>query len=132
VSKLPENSVDVYLESRLHEWAEWLKSGNFLNIGYPRQSVSALIMEGKCISKKDSFRKTVEANESAEEIEKFVVEMAQYKPLVAKSLQMYYLEQLSFRQGAKKLSISYAQYSLYVQMAKSWLISRLVFCNGRN
>lgn len=126
MSKLSENPVDIYLENRLQEWAEWLKSGNFLNIGYPRQSISALVMEGKSVSKKDNFRKTVETNESAEEIEKFVVEMARYKPLMAKSLRMHYFDQLSFRRSAKKLNISYMQYNLYIQMAKQWLLGRFI------
>lgn len=121
-----ENLVDAYLESRLQEWAEWLKTGNSLSMGYPRQSVSALIMEGKSIGNKGNFYKPIEINEIAEEIEKLVNEMARYKPLMAKVLRTHYLYQLSLRRSAKKLNISYGQYNLYVQMAKQWLLGRCV------
>lgn len=36
-------NLEHKLENRLLEWEEWLQTGNFMNIGYPRQSMMALI-----------------------------------------------------------------------------------------
>ncbi|MDX2165089.1 MAG: antiterminator Q family protein [Gammaproteobacteria bacterium] len=122
---LNENQLDDYLDYRLQEWAEWLNTGNFLNIGYQRESSIAMFMDGKSINRNSRFFKTVDTNESAQEMEKLVTEMARYKPAMANALRMYYLERLSFRESAKKLKISYTQYNMYVQTAKSWLAGKI-------
>jgi hypothetical protein len=124
---MPDNyeHIDDYLELRLNEWGEWLRIGNSLGIGYPRQSILALIQEGKIITKNKKFRSIIETHENAEEIEKLVSEMAQYKLYMAQALRSYYLDSLSLRSGAKKLGISHTQYNLYVQMAKQWLVGRM-------
>ena len=122
---LNENQLDDYLEYRLQEWGEWLNTGNFLNIGYQRQSSIAMFIDGKSINQSNTFCKSVDINQSAEEMEKFVVEMAKYKPSMAEALRFHYLQHLSFRESAKRLNISYTQYNLYLQMAKAWLHSRI-------
>jgi DNA-directed RNA polymerase specialized sigma subunit len=118
--------IDDYLELRLNEWAEWLSSGNTLGIGYPKQSIISLIREGVVISRKNNNNCSVlEVNEQVEEIEKLISEMSDYKPIMAKCLRMYYLDNLSLRSNAKKLEISYSQFKLNVLMAKQWLVGRL-------
>lgn len=120
-----ENVIDTYLESRLQEWAEWLRTGNFLNIGYQRQSSIAMFSEGKSIDKTRKSKTTVDVNAQAEEIEKMISEMAQYRPTMADCLRYHYLNQQSLRNSAKKLGISHTQYKLHVQMAKEWLVGRM-------
>ena len=122
----PENVVDAYLENRLQEWAEWLSTGNHLNIGYQRQSSIAMFTEGKSINRNNKIIKTnIDINEQAEEIEKMVSEMAQYKSILSDCLRYQYLNQKSLRDSANKLGISHTQYKLYVQMAKLWLVVRV-------
>jgi len=116
-----ENVIDIYLESRLQEWAEWLRTGNFLNIGYQRQSSIAMFAEGKSINQTRKSKMTVDVNLQAEEIEKMISEMAQYKSIMADCLRYHYLHQQSLRKSAKKLGILHMQYKLHVQMAKQWL-----------
>ncbi|MDX2164342.1 MAG: antiterminator Q family protein [Gammaproteobacteria bacterium] len=124
-----ENPMDAYLEHRLQEWAEWLKTGNFLNIGYQRQSSIAMFHEGKTINQTGKSKASVETHEEAEEFERMVVQMAQYKPIMADCLRNYYLNQLSLRESAKKFGISHAQYGAYLQMAKQWLVGRFYITN---
>ncbi len=125
MSIINENPFDAYLERRLQEWAEWLKTGNFLNIGYHRQSSIAMFHQGKAINQNRKSKASVDAHEDAEEIEKMIVQMKNYKPLMADCLRHYYLSQMSLRESAKKFGISHAQYGVYLQMAKQWLIGRL-------
>lgn len=120
-----ESIVDAYLETRLQEWAEWLRTGNFLNIGYQRQSSIAMFSEGKSINQTGKCKTTVDVNAQAEGIEKMIVEMAQYKPIMADCLRYHYLNQKSLRKSARSLGISHTHYKLYVQMAKQWLVGRL-------
>ena len=120
-----ESIVDAYLEARLQEWAEWLRTGNFLNIGYQRQSSIAMFSEGKSINQSGKLKTTVDVNVEAEEIEKMITEMARYKPIMADCLRYHYLNQQSLRNSAKKLGVSHTQYKLYVQMAKQWLVGRV-------
>ncbi len=122
----PESLVDAYLENRLQEWAECLRTGNALNIGYPRQSSIAMFSEGKSINKTRKSKTTVDVNAQAEEIEKMISEMAQYKSIMADCLRYHYLNQQSLRNSAKTLGVSHTQYKLYVQMARIWLVGRFV------
>ncbi len=119
------NTFDAYLENRLQEWAEWLKTGNFLNIGYQRQSSIAMFQEGKTISPKARSTSTITTHKDAEEIERMIVQMATYKPIMADCLRNYYLNQLSLRASANKFGISHVQYGAYLQMARHWLVGRL-------
>ena len=119
------DNFDDYLEDRLAEWGEWLRTGNSLGIGYSSQSILALIREGRIISRSKNFSSVLETNERAEEIEKLIAEMAKYKFEMAQVLRCYYLDNLSLRSNARKLGVSHMQYNLYLQMAKQWLVGRL-------
>jgi hypothetical protein len=118
-------SIDEYLEERLEDWAEWLRGGNFVGIGYPRQSTLELIKNGMIYDKNKSHIPVIQTNENAEEMEKYICEMAKYKPIMAQSLRMFYLDRLSFRTSSKKLKISISHYHLYIQMAKQWLMGKM-------
>jgi len=122
-----KKSIDDYLEERLEEWAEWLRGGNFVGIGYPRQSTLELIRKGMIIGANQACPPVIQVNENAEEMEKYICQMGEYKPIMAQALRMYYLNRLSFRSSSKKLNISYMQFSIYIQMAKQWLIGRFNF-----
>jgi len=125
MSIINENPMDVYLERRLQEWAEWLKTGNSLNIGYQRQSSIAMFHEGKTINSAGKPTRGVETHEEAEEMEKMIAQMSRYKPIMADCLRNYYLNQLSLRNGSKRLGISHVEYRINVHMAKQWLCGKL-------
>ena len=120
-----KTTLDTYLEDRLLEWGEWLKTGNYYNIGYPRQSSIAMFAEGRCINQGLKSRPTLDTHEAAEEMEKLVTTMAHYNPLMANCLRRYYLDQLSLRSSAQKMGVSHTQFKLYVQLAKQWLVGRM-------
>jgi len=124
-----KKSIDDYLEERLEEWAEWLRGGNFVGIGYPRQSTLELIKAGMIYDKNKSHIPVIQTNEKAEEMEKYICEMAEYKPIMAKTLRMFYLDSISTKSHAKKFNMPHSQFYLQVQMAKTWLIGRVISKN---
>ena len=119
------DDFDDYLEHRLVVWGEWLRTGNYLGIGYSNQSILNLIMEGKIITRNKKFSTVLETHEAAEEIERLVAEMSEYKLEMAQALRLYYLDNLSLRSSANKIGVSATLYKLYVRMGKQWLIGRL-------
>ncbi|GFN47425.1 hypothetical protein RINTU1_35060 [Candidatus Regiella insecticola] len=65
-----------YLESRLHQWAEWYSRGNFFGLDYPSCSLEYRIMtEGNVFRRPGP--KPLPNHEAAEEIECLVNEIAQ-------------------------------------------------------
>jgi hypothetical protein len=129
--KISPEKMDEYLESRLHEWGEWLRTGNFLGIGYPSRAIVQLIQEGKIVTREEKFRAVLEVNESAEEIERLVAEMSAYKRQMADCLRLYYLDNIGLRRNAKKIGISYSQFKICVLMAKQWLLGRLILSSPK-
>jgi hypothetical protein len=122
---IKNKSIDDILEERLEEWAEWIRTGNFIGIGYPRQSTLERIRTGEIIDHSQAYQPQIQTNENAEEMEKYICGMAEYKPVMAQALRMYYMDKLSLRNNAKKLGVSYNQFKLYIQMGKHWLLGRL-------
>lgn len=49
------------------------------------------------MNKNKSLIPVIQTNEEAEEIEKFICEMAKYKPIRAQAVRMYYLDRLSIK-----------------------------------
>jgi len=123
--KIAPDKIDEYLEGRLQDWGEWLRTGNQLGIGYPAHSMVQLILEGKIITNNKQFWSFLEVHEEAEEIEKLVAEMSLYKRPMADCLRMHYMDNVSIRRNAKRAGISYSYYNLYLQMARQWLIGKL-------
>ena len=119
------DNFDDYLDDRLAEWGEWLRTGNYLGIGYSNQSIINLILEGKFFERHKKFCAVLETHEAAEEIERLVSEMAGYKFEMAQALRLYYFDSLSLRSSAKKIGVSYTQYKIYVLMGKQWLVGKL-------
>ena len=97
-----------------------------MGIGYPWQSTLELIKAGMIYDKNKYRIPVIQTNEEAEEIEKFICEMAEYKPIMAQALRMYYLDKHSLTSNSKNLKISRSQYNIYIRMAKEWLAGRLI------
>lgn len=112
------------VEKRLIEWAEWLISGNAYGLGYSSCSIEYRLMTEGFIIPYTGVKPMV-TNESAEEMEALVVEMAKQSPAMAKALRGYYFMCGSLRQKAKRLNISHTQLKYTIDMAHQWLAGRL-------
>jgi len=118
--------MDEYVERRLIEWAEWFGRCTHGGIGYPKTSSIHMFIQGNFVKRKK--RKTtipLPSHEAAEEIEAFISEMYQHKPLMASALRLHYLDHLSMRINAKTLALSHTHFKLYVRMGKQWLAGKL-------
>lgn len=113
-----------YVEKRLIEWAEWLTSGNAFGLGYSSCSIEYRLMTEGFILPYTGIKPIV-TNESAEEMEALVIEMAKQSPTMAKALRGYYFMCGSLRQKAKRLNISHTQLKYTIDMAHQWLAGRL-------
>jgi hypothetical protein len=113
-----------YIEQRLNEWAEWFSLYYENELGYPSQSLIYRLMIEGCIYKSNSPN-SVFVNESAEEIEALISEMAKQNQMMALSLHIHYLAIGSVRAKAAKFGIKRNKLVNYVEMAKQWLVGRL-------
>lgn len=121
----PQVSMDVYIEERLIEWAAWFTKDNHGGIGYPKTSSIRMFLEGATIGKKRKAPKPLPTHEAAEEMEAFINEMYQQKPLMASVIRLHYLDHLSIRKNAESLHISHTQFKQYISMGKQWLAGKL-------
>lgn len=119
--------VDEYLDHRLEEWADWFIHGNTFGIGYPHESAITMIEKGITVKKKKVFKLPIlPTNESAEEMEKFVVEMSYQNRRIADVLRKYYFgREPTTPLKAKAFGVSGAQFHILLSMARQWLAGRL-------
>jgi len=117
-------NASKYLEKRLNEWAEWSLHDSTA-LGYPRKNILAAFRENGGVIIKSRRTQTVPDNATAEEMERFIVELAQQNKQIAKALKTYYLEPGTGKQKARRLGISYAYFRTRVSMARLWLCGRL-------
>lgn len=116
-----------YIENRLQEWADWYIRGNNHGIGFPPESFITMLEKGITIKKKKSFNLPIlPSNESAEEMEKFVVEMSRQNQQMANALRKYYFgREPTIQLKAKAFGVSGAQFKILLGMARQWLAGRL-------
>ena len=125
----PNSIQDIadYVESRLQEWGEWFRGGLTIGLGYPHESSIMKFQQGISFNQKDkTFAPPLPTNESAEEIERFIVEMAQQNHIMAEVLKRYYIGQephIALKAKALKMSIS--KFKMLLAMARQWLAGRL-------
>ncbi len=118
------NQFMEYVESRLHEWAEWFCKGNWYGIGYPtRSTIEKLMREG--FSGKAYGPRPLPTHESAEEIEKLIMIMAKQNFDMAYALRLQYLTRGSLRAKSNAFNVSHMTFKYYVGMGKQWLAGRL-------
>ena len=122
-----DQDVSKYIENRLQEWADWFIRGNTYGIGYPHESAVTMIEKGLTAKKKKAFKLPIlPTNESAEEMEKFVVEMSRQNQQMADALRKYYFgREPTINLKAKAFGISMTQFKMLLRMARQWLAGRL-------
>lgn len=120
-------NISKYVEMRLQEWADWFIRGNTYGIGYPRESAITMIEKSITVKKKKDFKLPIlPTNESAEEVEKFVVEMSRQNHQMADALRKYYFgREPTIELKAKDCGISMAQFKIFLRMARQWLAGRM-------
>ena len=118
--------LDKYIERRLQTWADWFMR-DLHGLGYSRESSIMMFQKGIKFGKDKAYNLLVlQTNESAEEIEKLVVEMSGQNLKMADALRKYYLgREPILRLKAKALGISEAQFKILLGMARQWLAGRL-------
>lgn len=120
------NNIDCYVEHRLEEWANWYARNIDYGLGYPKRSVEGrLLDEGGCLSKSLGYKRELN-HPAAEEIEALIREMSSYNEELAKAIRVEYIKNNTQANKAKLLSVSLAQFKLYLKMAKAWLSGRLL------
>lgn len=107
------------MRTRLEEWAEWYSRGHLYGLGYASQAIEyAILTQGRrgvpCLL----------THPEAEEIEAWVIEMAQQHPPMARALRAYYFHPGSLRAHALALNVSHTQVKLSLDKAHRWLIRR--------
>lgn len=119
--------ISKYIENRLQEWADWFIRGNNHGIGYPPESFITMLEKGVNIKRKKDFKLPIlPTNESAEEMEKFVVEMSRQNQQMANALRKYYFgREPTISLKAKAFGVSGAQFKILLGMARQWLAGRL-------
>ena len=119
-------SMQKRVEKRLAEWADWMVR-NSINLGYPTQSILYQWLKQGCVTiqRTKSTEKPISFNDSVDEMERCIVELSKQEPKLALALRLEYLTELPIIKKSRKIHISYAQFTIYLRMAKQWLAGRL-------
>lgn len=120
-----ETYIMEYIELRLEIWAKWYASIMDSGLGYPKQSLESRALENGGVLVRSFGPKSLPSNESAEEIESLVCQLAKQNSKLATALREFYFGQGTVKQRAKKINTSSTQFRVFVDMAKQWLIGRL-------
>lgn len=113
------------LEQRLSLWADWLTRGVGAGLGYPPKNWIVTLTENGGHSQKRGHPPILGSHRQAEEIEAWVMILAQEYRCLADSLREYYCGEGMMSQKAKRLNLSYRQFKHCVDKAKMWLAGRL-------
>lgn len=120
------SDMDCYVERRLQEWANWYARNLDYGLGYPKRSIEGrLLDEGGYLSKSSGYKRELN-HPAAEEIEVLIREMSSYNTELAQAIRIEYIKHNTQASKAKSLSVSLAQFKLYLKMAKAWLSGRLL------
>jgi hypothetical protein len=75
-AKIPPENMLAYVERRLEAWGHWFARGNLYGLGYPPCSIEYRLMREGIVRTTPAGQKYTPVNDSAEEIEKLVQELA--------------------------------------------------------
>lgn len=115
----------AYVETRLLEWADWSKKGNGFGLGFPSKTPEQILRECGGVWIKAIGGKSFISHPRAEEIERYLCELAQGKRFLALVLRTHYLYVGTVVQKAKRVHVSYSQYRVQLECGKHWLLGRL-------
>jgi hypothetical protein len=123
--KIPPENMLAYVERRLDEWGHWFARGNLYGLGYPSCSIEYRLMREGMVRTQPKGQRHTPINESAEEMEKLMQELALQNQKLALALRDYYINQFSLRQQAKQAGISHTQLKVLIDLGKQWVVGRL-------
>lgn len=123
--KIPPENMLSYVERRLEEWGHWYSHGNLYGLGYPPCSIEYRLMKEGNVRTQPKGQRFLPVNENAEEIEKWVQEMALQNAAMALALRHYYFNRYSLRKQAKEAGISHMQLKALLDMGKQWVVGRV-------
>jgi hypothetical protein len=117
---------DHYLEMRLDEWARWNVDILLGNLGYPKISPIAIIVEMGVLIRSGQPKSPIE-HPKAEEVNSWVKRMELDYPRYAQALRDYYYNRGNFplRAIAHYRKISISTLKARVESAKIWLSGHL-------
>jgi hypothetical protein len=102
----------------------WYVRNDNASLGFPNHCASYRLMTyGNVIQ--SSSQSNLSYNEEAEEIENFIREMREYHKQMAQALRIQYVSNKSYKERAIEMKISYAQFKIFVEMARQWVAGRL-------
>ncbi len=114
---------DLYIESRLREWANWIIDIKLGNIGHPKESlISKIMLLGILSSTNNKQSIPLVSHDSAEIVGYWLMRMSQYYPRYTEAIFVYYLNpNYSLRLMANELKISISTLKARVKDGKVWL-----------
>lgn len=123
--------INEYVKQRLYDWADWYSRGNLHGLGYPDRTIEYRLMKEGGVLIKGTGHKSPPTNESAEEIERLVNEMARQNEAMALALRYQYFNHGNLNKKAETLGISRTRFKNYLEMAHQWMAGRLSVRNYR-
>ncbi len=129
MSRKAKNDSDFmnYVERRLDHWAKWFIQGSESNLGYHSETLLHTMITVGIVSK-GTGHQILPCDEAAEEIEKLVNEMStqsEENKKMAFALRIKYCSKKKSKEYSYDIGLGASQFSVYVLMAKQWLVGRL-------
>lgn len=114
------------VEIMLEEWAKWASTDMLNGLGYSRFSNLGWLVETGGLIIHTTGPKYPPDNPMAEEMDRWLVDLKQYKPLEADAIISYYLSGWIKEIIARKFKISVRMLEVRIKTAKTWLEGRYI------
>jgi len=114
-----------HVERCLDQWAAWVIKGEDWGLGYPRQSLEARLKAGGGKLIRTGRQHYLSDPPAVLEIDRHIVALKQFEPLLASALYCEYLIVGTQVQRARRAGMPTTQFRLRVDRAKHWLAGRL-------
>ena len=115
-----KDKLDMYIERRLEEWAEWYSSDTN-GLGYAKRNIIARLKDDGGLVSRSTGSKSFMVNEEAEEIEKLYLYMYKQNEKRAEALRIHYHYPYEHESKAIQHGYSKTQYYHYLNIALAWL-----------
>lgn len=114
-------AIDMYLDRRLREWANWIVDIKMGNLGYPKESLISKVMLLGMIVRSGTSKPPI-SNPRAEHVGYWLARMGQTYPHYYEAVALCYLNpNIPSRFLAKELNISKSNFNERVKDGKIWL-----------
>lgn len=122
------SELESYLHNRLFQWAQWTRSANRVNIGYPQQStIFSMMLTGGVFIQNSGYVGTIGTlrEDEAEEVEAWLKSLNDVSHELYQAITEYYLADTT-PAAAKKLGLCVRVLQNRVKEAKSFLLGALI------